>query len=89
MVKIIGVSLDESNYEYNISYVKELLEDKTVYLVKDDIDELEGYEMRYVFSQEPTKKDTIQGSINGKFIRDCFTVFLNTLAKIIQTLISL
>ena len=25
--------------------------------------------------------DTIQGSINGKFIRDCFIVFLNTLAK--------
>ena len=25
--------------------------------------------------------DTIQGDINGKFIRDCFIVFLNTLAS--------
>lgn len=74
LVKLIGVSISPYDEQSNLDKVRNLVEGKTLYLVKDPQieDNEEDYLYRYVYSSEPTDKDDIESSLNAYLIRRGF-----------------
>ena len=65
MYRMSDVSLNEENYDFNMKYIRDMMEEKTLYVVLSGKVDENGIPYCYLYSSEPTKQDTLETSLNA------------------------